>query len=78
VIRSEAVWKSAASILKQQIHGNRALDYEFLDEEVMLHWNAFPLHLADPFIKSSLNNYFFQFQDKHRLFFKKIQQYRLF
>jgi hypothetical protein len=58
-IRSEAVCKSAASILKQHIHDNRALDHKSLDKEVMLHWSAPPLHLADPFIKSCLNNYFF-------------------
>jgi hypothetical protein len=51
VIRNEAVCESAASILKQQIHGNRVLDRESLDEEVILNWNAPPLHLADPFIK---------------------------
>ena len=36
-IRSEAVCESAASILKQHIHGNRPLDHESLDKEVMLH-----------------------------------------
>ena len=77
-IRSEAVCESAASILKQHIHGNRALDHESLDKEVMLHWNAPPLHLADPFIKSCLNNYFFQLKEKHRIFFRKTQQHRLF
>jgi len=56
VIRSEAVCESAISILKQHIHDNRALDHESLDEEMMLHWNASPLHLADSFIKSSSNN----------------------
>ncbi len=77
-IRSEAVCESAASILKQHIHGNRALDHESLDKEVMLHWNAPPLHLADPFIKSCLNNYFFQLKNKHWIFFKKAEQHRLF
>jgi hypothetical protein len=72
-IRSEAVCKSVASILKQHIRGNRALDHESLDKEVMLHWNAPPLHLADPFIKSCLNNYFSQLKDKHWIFFKKKQ-----
>jgi hypothetical protein len=71
VIRSEAVCESAASILKQHIHGNRALDHESLDEEVMLHWNAPPLHLADSFIESSSKNYFFRLKDKHWIFFKK-------
>jgi hypothetical protein len=77
-IRSDAVCQSAASILKQHIHGNRALDLESLDEEVMLHWNAPPLHLADPFIKSSLNTYFCQLKDKNWIFFKKAEHYRLF
>jgi hypothetical protein len=57
-IRSEVVCESAASILKQLIHGNRALDHEFLEKEVMLHWNAPPLHLADPFIKSCFKTIF--------------------
>jgi hypothetical protein len=77
-IRSEAICESAASILKQHIRGNRALDHESLDKEVMLHWNAPPLHLADPFIKSCLNNYFSQLKDKHWIFFKKTEQHRLF
>ena len=77
-IRSEAVCESAASILKQHIHGNRVLDHESLDEEVMLHWNAPPLHLAGPFIKSSLDNYFIQLKDKNWTFFKKTDHYRLF
>jgi hypothetical protein len=63
---------------KQHIHGNRALALESLDEEVMLHWNAPPLHLADPFIKSSLNTYFYQLKDKNWIFFKKTVHYRLF
>ena len=63
---------------KDKIHSNRALDHESLDEEVMLHWNAPPLHLAEPFIKSSLDNYFFQLKDKHWIFFKKTEQYRAF
>jgi hypothetical protein len=78
VIRSEAVCDSAASISKQHSHGNRALNHEFLDEEVMLDWNATLLHLADPFIKSSSNTYFFQLKDKHWIFFRKAEQYRLF
>jgi hypothetical protein len=77
-IRSEAVCESAASILKQHIHGNRALDHKSLDEEVILHWNAPPLHLANAFIKSSLDNYFSQLKDKHWVFFKKTEQYRPF
>ncbi|CAF1394728.1 unnamed protein product [Adineta ricciae] len=70
--------ESAASILKQHIHSNRVLDHESLDEEVMLHWNAPPLHLADPFIKSSLDNYFYQLKDKIWVFFKKTDHNRLF
>ena len=77
-IRSEAVCESAASILKQHIHSNRVLDHESLDEEVMLHWNAPPLHLAGPFIKSSLDNYFIQLKDKSWTFFKKSGHYQLF
>ena len=77
-IESEAVCESAASILKQHIHGNRALNHESLDEEVMLHWNSSSIHLADPFIKSCLNNYFFQLKDKHWIFFKKTEQHCLF
>src|SRR5579862_8008146 len=78
-IRSEAVCKSVASILKQHIRGNRALDHESLDKEVMLHWNAPPLHLTDSFIKSCLNNYFSQLKDKHWIFFKKkTEQHHLF
>ncbi len=70
-IRSETVSESATSVLKQHIHGNRALGHESSYKEVMIHWNAPPLHLADPFIKSSFNNYFFQLKDKHWIFFKK-------
>ena len=77
-IRSEAVCESAASILKQHIHGNRALEHESLDKEAMIHWNAPSLHLADPFIKSSLNNYFFQLKDKQWDFFRKTEAHRLF
>jgi hypothetical protein len=71
VIRSEAIWESTASILEQHLHGNRALDHESLDEEVMLHWNAPTLHLADSFIKSFSNHYFLQLIDKHWIFLKK-------
>jgi len=35
VIRSEAIWESTASTLEQHLHGNRALDHDSLDEEVM-------------------------------------------
>jgi hypothetical protein len=70
--------KSAASILKKHTHGNRALDHESLDEEVMVYWNATLLHLSDQFIKSSSNTYFFQLNDKHWIFFRKTEQYRLF
>ncbi len=77
-IRSEPVCESAASILKQHIHSNRALGHESLDKEVMIHQHLPPLHLADPFIRSFLNNYSFQLKDKRWIFFKKKQQYRLF
>jgi hypothetical protein len=43
VVRSEVICQSAASILKQNIHSNRVLDHESLNEEVMLHWNTPPL-----------------------------------
>jgi hypothetical protein len=78
LIRSEAAFESAASILKQHTHGNRSVDHESLDEELIVYWNATPLHLADPFIKSSINNYLFQFNDKDWIFFRKTEQYRLF
>jgi len=72
VIRSEAVFEGASSILNQHIHGNQALDHESLDEEVMLHWNIPSLYLKDPFVKSSSSNkYFFQLKDKHCIFFGK-------
>ena len=70
-IRSEAVCESAASILKGHIHNNRSLLHSSLDEEVLLHWNAPPLHSADLFIKSSLNNYFSNKKDRQWLFYKK-------
>lgn len=63
-IRSEAVCELAASILKNSIHSNRSLQHISLDEEIMLHWNAPPLHLADSFIKYSLNEYFSHTKDK--------------
>jgi hypothetical protein len=70
-IRSEAVCESAASILKGHIHNNRSLQHSSLDEEVMLHWDATPMHLADLFITSSLDDYFSQKKDRHWLFYKK-------
>jgi hypothetical protein len=39
----------------------------------MLNWYAALLHLADPLIKSSSNNYVFQLKDEHWTFFKKKQ-----
>ncbi len=78
VIRSEAVCESAASILKQHTHGNRSLDHISLDEELIVYWNATPLHLADPFIKPSINHYLFQLNDKDWIFFRKTERYRLF
>ena len=78
-IRTEAVCESAASILKQYIRGNRALDHESLDKEVLLHWNAPSLHLADPFIKSSASTMTsLKLKDKHQIFLKKPEQHRLF
>ena len=70
-IRSEAVCESASSILKGHIHNNRSLQHISLDEEVMLHWNAPPLHSADLFITSSLNDYFSHTKDRQWLFYKK-------
>lgn len=72
-IRTEAVCENAASILKQYIRGNRALEHESLNKEVMLHWNALSLHQADQFIKSYLDNYFPQLKDRKGIFFKKSQ-----
>jgi len=42
-----------------------------LDEEVMLHWNAPPLHSADLVITGSLNDYFSQKKESQWLFHKK-------
>ncbi|CAF1172828.1 unnamed protein product [Didymodactylos carnosus] len=75
-IRTEAICESAASILKGHIHSNRSLHHDTLDNEVMLHWNAPPLHLADLFIKHSLDDYFSSKKDKHWLFYKKSEQYQ--
>ncbi|CAF3767738.1 unnamed protein product [Rotaria sp. Silwood1] len=75
-IRSEAICESAASILKGHIHGNRSLHHDSLDNEVMLHWNAPPLHLADSFIKHSLDHYFSSKKEKNWLFYKKSEQYQ--
>ena len=78
-VRSETVReKSAASILRQHIRGNRAPHHAPLDKQVMLHWNAPPLHPADPFIKSCVNNCFSRLKEKHGIFFKEIEQHRLF
>jgi hypothetical protein len=76
-IRSEAVCESASSILKGHIHNNRSLQHSSLDEEVLLHWNAPPLHSADLFIKSSLNDYFSNKKDRQWLFYKKSEQYQV-
>jgi hypothetical protein len=75
-IRSEAVCESAASILKAHIHNNRGLLHENLDNEVLVHWNAPPLHLSDSFIEQSLDNYFMNKKDKNWLFFKKGEQFQ--
>ncbi len=76
-IRSEAVCESASSILKEHIHNNRSLQHNSLDEEVMIHWNAPPLHTADLFITSSLDDYFSHKKDRQWLFFKKSEQYQV-
>ncbi|CAF3372710.1 unnamed protein product [Rotaria sp. Silwood2] len=76
-IRTEAICESAASILKGHIHGNRSLNHDPLDSEVMLHWNAPPLHLADSFIKHSLNDNFSSQKEKNWLFSKKSDQYQI-
>jgi len=76
-IRSEAVCESVSSILKGHIHNNRSLQHTSLDEEVMLHWNAPPLHSADLFITSSLNEYFSHTKDRQWLFYKKSEQYQV-
>ncbi|CAF2790557.1 unnamed protein product [Rotaria sp. Silwood2] len=76
-IRSEAVCESASSILKNHIHNNRSLQHKSLDEEVMLHWNAPPLHVANLFIRSSLNDYFSHTKNKQWLFYKKSEQYQV-
>jgi len=76
-VRSGAVCESAASILKHHIHMNRVLKHSSLDEEVMLHWNAPPLHLPDLFIKSSLNDYFNHMKDKQWLFYKKGEKHQV-
>ncbi|CAF1118956.1 unnamed protein product [Rotaria sp. Silwood1] len=70
-LRSEAVCESASSILKTHIHSNRSLD-----EEVMVHWNAPPLHTADCIITNSLDNYFSTMKDKNWLFYKNSEQYQ--
>jgi hypothetical protein len=76
-IRSDAVCESAASFLKSHIHSNRSLQHTSLDEEVMLHWNAPPLHSADLFIASSLNDYFSRMKDRQWLFYKKSEKYQV-
>ena len=68
-IRSEAVCESASSILKAHIHNNRSLEHTSLDDEVLIHWNAPPLHSADSFLRNSLDDYFIHTKDKHWLFF---------
>ncbi|CAF1506452.1 unnamed protein product, partial [Didymodactylos carnosus] len=76
-VRSEAVCECAASVMKIHIHQNRALDHDSLNDEVLIHWNAPPLHLATQFIEESLDLYFNRLQDKHWLFFKKTEMYRV-
>ena len=76
-VRSEAICESACSILKGHIHNNRSLQHSSLDKEAMLHWNAIPIHLADLFIRSSLNDYFSQTKEKQWLFYKNSEQYQV-
>lgn len=78
-IRSEAICESASSILKQHIHNNRSLQHSSLDDEIMIHWNAPPLHASDLFLRNSLNDYFNHTKDKDRqwLFYKKSEQYQV-
>ncbi|CAF4250048.1 unnamed protein product, partial [Rotaria sordida] len=73
---SEAICESAASILKGHIHNNRSLQHKSLDDEVFLHWNAPPLHLADKFIEQSIDDYFINKKDKTWLFYRKSEQYQ--
>lgn len=75
-IRSEAICESAGSILKGHIHNNRSLQHDNLDNEVLLHWNSPPLHLADSFIGQSLDDYFINKKDRTWLFFRKSEQYQ--
>ena len=76
-VRSEAICESACSILKGHIHNNRSLQHSSLDNEAMLHRNAPSIHLADLFIRSSLNDYFSQTKEKQWLFYKKSKQYQV-
>ncbi|CAF3936760.1 unnamed protein product [Rotaria sp. Silwood1] len=75
-IRSEAICESAASILKGHIHNNRSLQHKSLNDEVFLHWNTPPLHLADKFIEQSIDDYFINKKDKTWLFYRKSEQYQ--
>ncbi|CAF1289977.1 unnamed protein product [Rotaria sordida] len=75
-IRNEAICESAASILKGHIHNNRSLQHKSLDDEVFLHWNAPPLHLADKFIEQSIDDYFINKKNKTWLFYRKSEQYQ--
>ena len=75
-IRSEPVCKSVASILKRRIHNNRSLQHDPLDDEVMVHWNAPPLYLADSFVEHPLDDYFRTKKDKNWLFYEKYEQYQ--
>ncbi|CAF4269883.1 unnamed protein product, partial [Rotaria magnacalcarata] len=62
---------------KGHIHNNRSLQHDSLDEEVMLHWNAPPIHIADLFIRSSLKDYFSHTKEKQWLFYRKCEQYQV-
>ena len=61
-----------SSIMINHRYNPRA-QHEPLNVEVMLHWNTAPFNLADIFIKSSFDNYFFQWKDKHWISFKNEQ-----
>ena len=37
MVLNEAIRESVASTLKEHMHGNRSLNHDFLDSEVMLH-----------------------------------------
>ena len=60
------------------MHGNRLLNHDSLDSEIMLHWNAHPLYFADSFVKHALDDYFSSRKEKElvTLYKKKTKQYQ--